>query len=340
MLNSNLFVRSARYRRDFMTTCTADRPLVIQFCANDPETLVQAAKYVEGICDAIDLNLGCPQGIAKRGHYGCYLQDEWDLIHSLINAVHTRVAVPVWAKIRVFADDEKTVQYAQMVERAGAQLIGVHGRTRENKGRVQTLADWTIIRKVKQAVKVPVYANGNIRHMDDVRACLEETGADGVMSAESLLANPALFSAKDIPSADLATEYIEFAERYDAAPGMVRGHLFKILGKDLEVHTDIRDKLARAKSLEQMKSAASELCTRLKNGDPPPAAASSCAQSAALPTQPVETRNGLRQCRECSHWTYVGSGICNTSSCPLNTEHAEIADDAPPAKRQKAENDS
>jgi tRNA-dihydrouridine synthase 1 len=336
MLNSNLFVRSARYRRDFLTTCTADRPLVIQFCANDPEIFVQAAKYVEGICDAIDLNLGCPQGIAKRGHYGCYLQDEWDLIYSLINAVHTRVAVPIWAKIRVFTDDDKTVQYAQMVERAGAQLIGVHGRTRENKGRVQTLADWTVIRKVKAAVKVPVYANGNIRDMDDVRKCLEETGADGVMSAESLLANPALFSAKDYPSFDLAAEYLDFAERYATAPGMVRGHLFKILSKDLEVHTDSRDQLARAKSLEQMKSAALALCSRLKNGDPPP---TSTASSAAVrPTDAVETRNGLRKCRECNHWTYVGSGICNTSSCPLNS--ADLAEDAHRSKRQKGESEA
>jgi tRNA-dihydrouridine synthase 1 len=62
---------------------TTDRPLIVQFCANDPDQLLASAKVVERYCDAIDLNLGCPQDIAKRGWYGSFLQDDWDLIHNL-----------------------------------------------------------------------------------------------------------------------------------------------------------------------------------------------------------------------------------------------------------------
>jgi tRNA-dihydrouridine synthase 1 len=64
-----------------------DRPLIVQFCANDPQQLLASAKLVESHCDAIDINLGCPQDIAKKGHYGCFLQDDWDLIFTLSESV-------------------------------------------------------------------------------------------------------------------------------------------------------------------------------------------------------------------------------------------------------------
>ena len=91
MINAKMYASNKRngYREIAFNTMLGeeggpgDRPLIIQFCANDPEQLLASAKALEGHCDAVDINLGCPQDIAKKGHYGSFLQDEWDLIYKL-----------------------------------------------------------------------------------------------------------------------------------------------------------------------------------------------------------------------------------------------------------------
>lgn len=77
-----------RCRAEQYTTCEADRPLFVQFCANDPDTLLAAARHVEGTCDYVDLNFGCPQRIAKRGNYGAFLMDDIPRVESLISTLH------------------------------------------------------------------------------------------------------------------------------------------------------------------------------------------------------------------------------------------------------------
>lgn len=118
-----------------------DRPLFMQFCANDPEALLASAKIVQPYCDAVDLNLGCPQGIAKRGNYGAFLQEDWDLIFRLINKLHLNLDIPVTAKMRVLETKEKTLEYAKMILSAGASILTVHGRQRDQKGHWTGLAD-------------------------------------------------------------------------------------------------------------------------------------------------------------------------------------------------------
>lgn len=175
---------------------STDRPLFVQFCANSPDMLLEAAKYVEPFCDAVDLNLGCPQGIAKKGHYGSFLQEDWGLIYKLINELHLNLKVPVTAKIRILETKEKTLKYAKVILSAGASIITVHGRQRNQKGHNTGLADWSVIRYLRDNLpkETVIFANGNILRHADIAKCLEYTGADGVMSAEGNLCDPTIFA--------------------------------------------------------------------------------------------------------------------------------------------------
>ena len=264
MFHSRLFSENSHYRALQFTTNKFDRPLIVQFCGDNPELMLKAAKHVEDHCDAVDVNLGCPQNIAKKGHYGSYLQDEWELIESIVKTLHEGLKVPVTCKIRVFPDVEKTVKYAKMIEAAGAQMLTVHGRLREQKGHNTGLADWSQIKRVVEAVNIPVIANGNILSLEDCDRCLKETGAVGVMSAEAHLYNPALFSGKIIPVWDMVREYLIIAEEYPSPLSFVRGHLFKLFRKCLDVFTDHRSKLGSARSLEELVTISHDLCDQLK----------------------------------------------------------------------------
>lgn len=242
-----------------------DRPLFVQFCANDPSTLLKAAQVVEDRCDAVDLNLGCPQHIARRGHYGSYLMEDWPLIFSLINILHINLKVPVTAKMRVYESIEKTVAYAKVLERAGAQIITVHGRTRNMKGHHTGLADWNKIKAVKEAVKVPVFANGNVLYPQDFYDALKGTGAEGVMSAEGNLYNPATFlktlpkePSKMFPNAPslpfpsitaMAHKYLDIVTslRTPTQTSAIKAHLFRLCRPALEVHRDLREQLGKSR---------------------------------------------------------------------------------------------
>ncbi|KAL7820254.1 dihydrouridine synthase domain-containing protein [Trichoderma aethiopicum] len=208
MLHARLFSQDEKYRRAHFQAVRPgsdepwldgnpkiDRPLFVQFCANDPETLLAAAKHVVPYCDAVDLNLGCPQGIARKGHYGAFLQEDQDLIFRLVNILHRELPIPVTAKIRVLETKEKTLEYAQNVLRAGASILTVHGRRREQKGHLTGVADWDMIRFLRDNLppETVLFANGNILQPGDLQRCLDATGADGIMSAEGNLSDPGIF---------------------------------------------------------------------------------------------------------------------------------------------------
>ena len=148
----------------------------------------------------------------------------------------------------------------------------------------QGLADWDKIRAVKQAVSIPVFANGNILYQSDINACLKATGADGVMSAEGQLYNPALFAGIELPydstdseilvrhprHADLALEYLSIVRDLKSATSVsaIKGHLFKIMRPGLIRELDLREQLGRVKinqkKLKEQLSAYILICEEMR----------------------------------------------------------------------------
>ncbi|CAH2352727.1 tRNA-dihydrouridine(16/17) synthase [NAD(P)(+)] [[Candida] railenensis] len=262
MFHSRLFANDLKYRNNMWCKldgdAKSDRPLVVQFCANDPEHLLNAAKLVENQCDAVDLNLGCPQGIAKKGNYGAFLMDDWPLVHKLIKNLHENLNCPVTAKIRVYDDWNKSLEYAKMVLDAGAQFITIHGRTRDMKGQATGLANWELLRFLRDNLPKDqvFFANGNILYPEDIERCSKAVECDAVMSAEGNLYNPGVFwtATDDIEKQfcrvdKMLREYFEIVKEVSseslASRHAMKSHFFKLLHAFLNVHRELRPDIGK-----------------------------------------------------------------------------------------------
>jgi tRNA-dihydrouridine synthase 1 len=141
-----------------------------------------------------------------------------------------RTCTPVSAKIRIFPELSRTLEYAKLIEASGASLVAVHGRTREQKDAAAVRADWDAIKAVKDALSIPVLGNGDVQSRAGALRMMEYTGVDGVLSATPLLEDPRLFweerSAGEpyvpLKCFEMAQEYLKMCEQYPVPARMVR----------------------------------------------------------------------------------------------------------------------
>ena len=178
---------------DMLYMTDMERPIVQQIFGSDVESFVEAAKYIEREMkpDIIDINMGCPvPKVAVRAQAGAGLLKNPSKIGEIVKAVVDSVSIPVSVKIRSGWDTNNinAVEVAKICEEAGASLITVHPRTRSEG--YSGKADWSIIKRVKESVNIPVIGNGDIRRPEDAKRMLDETGCDFIMIGRGVLGNP------------------------------------------------------------------------------------------------------------------------------------------------------
>ena len=177
-----------------METDPKEHPVALQLFGSEPELMGEVAKSIEDRpFDILDINMGCPVPKVVNNGEGSALLKDPALIREIIKAVSGAVRKPVTAKMRIGFEgaDVDPVEIARIMEDAGAAAIAVHGRTRQQyySGR----ADWETIRRIKEAVSVPVIGNGDVDSPEKAEAMFRETGCDAVMIGRAVRGNPWIF---------------------------------------------------------------------------------------------------------------------------------------------------
>ncbi len=194
MISAKAILYRNKNTEELMRTTPEESPVSLQLFGSDPEIVSEIALQIEERpFDILDFNMGCPVPKVVKNGEGSALMREPELAARIVRACVKKIHKPMTVKIRKGFNDREVnaVELAKRLEDAGAAAIAVHGRTREQY--YSGKADWDIIRQVKEAVRIPVIGNGDVKDRQSALAMLEMTGCDGVMIGRAAEGNPWIF---------------------------------------------------------------------------------------------------------------------------------------------------
>ncbi|MBU0460597.1 MAG: tRNA dihydrouridine synthase DusB [Nanoarchaeota archaeon] len=265
MISANALARGNKATIKMIDVVPEEKPRVIQLFGQNTESLVKAAKYCEDKCEILDFNLGCPAAKIIRQGSGSALLERPNKVKEIITALSSAVKNPITVKMRLGIRKSKinVVEIAQICEEAGAKMITVHARTQKQGYTGE--ADWSWIKKVKQAVSIPVTGNGDVRSVEDYLRMKKETGCDYVMIGRAAVGRPYLF--KQINDYNRTGkykqreqkeqigdffEYLKLAEKYKLNFKNIKFHA-QAFTKGIRGAGKLRLKISRYKNVQEIK---------------------------------------------------------------------------------------